>query len=166
MPAPDSFQVAVFRATVAFGDDAWNRLDAAERSFAICQELRRLDAEEAGSRPRPVSVACGMASERRARLQSGLRDRSGSARPLGNRHAIEEASALPIAAARGTKTYRIVVRSKQYGRRSYRWEIVDDNTDVTIRQSTACYGSMEEAYDCGSAELAAFCAGRAAMRVR
>ena len=165
MSAPDSFQVAVFRACTAFGDDAWNRLGSAERSFAIRQELRRLDAEEAASRQQTASVVCGMASDTRVRLRSGLRDRSGNGRSAGSRPALE-ASALPVTVARGSKTYRVVVRSKQYGRKSFRWEIVDDNTDVTIRQATAWYSTMEEAYDCGAVEMAKFCAGKAGSRQR
>ena len=159
MPAQDPFQVAVIRASSAFGDDAWNRLDAAERSFAIRQELRRLDAEQVASWSGQNPRTRGIASDKKVRRQSALPDHPGSARPRGNRCG-RKASALPVAVARGAKAYRIVVRSKQFGRRTYRWEIVEDNTDTIIRQSTAWYGTMAQAYECGSAALAAFCDSR------
>jgi hypothetical protein len=78
---------------VAAGEDAWSRLNHRERSFAICEELRRL-----------------------------------------------------------------VVRAKQSGSKGYRWEIVSDDSEAIVRQATAWYNSMAQAYDCGAAALAAFSA--------
>jgi hypothetical protein len=103
-------------------------------------------------------------SEKPVRLRSAPHDRSRTVRSLEDRCARKAASALPVAATRGAKAYRIVVRSKQFGCRSYRWEIVEDNTDTIIRQSSAWYNSMEQAYQCGTAELAVFCDGRAGSR--
>jgi hypothetical protein len=159
MPAQDPFQVAVIRASSAFGDDAWNRLDAAERSFAIRQELRRLDAEQVALWSRQSPMMRGIASDNRVWLQGAPDDRSRRARPSKNRCA-RKANAPPVMVARGAEAYRIVVRSKQFGRRTYRWEIVEDTTNNVIRQSTAWYGSMEQAYECGAAELSAFRDGR------
>src|SRR5690348_6166070 len=111
MSDPDSLQVAASRAVSAHGDDAWNRLDHRERSFAICQELRRLDAEQIASRFESLPVC------RASTAAKGRRDRK------------LESSGLPVAVLRKTKPYRILVRTKQSGGKGYRWEIVSDDTE-------------------------------------
>jgi hypothetical protein len=140
MSDPDSFQVAASRAYSAHGDEAWNRLNHRERSFAICQELRRLDAdaEQIASWLEPASA------RRSPRTRIPRRDRK------------QESSGLPVAFDRKGKTYRVVVQAKQLGRKGYRWEIVSDDTDTIVRQSTTWYCTMAQAYDCGAAALAAF----------
>ena len=142
MSDPDSFLVAASRAYSAHGDDAWNRLDHRERSFAICQELRLLDAEQIASwlEPPPARRPSRAAKVRRNRK--------------------EETIGLPVAVAGKTKTYRVVIRAKQLGSKGYQWEIVSDDTDTVVRQSTSWYGTMAQAYDCGAAALAAFSHGR------
>jgi hypothetical protein len=142
MSYPDSFQVAASRAYSGHGDDAWNRLNHRERSFAICQELRRLDAEQIASWLEPAPAR---RSPRSGKLR---RDRK------------QESRGLPVAAGEKTKTYRVVVRAKQLGSKGYHWEIVSDDTETVIRQSTTGYGSMAQAYDCGAAALAAFSPGQ------
>lgn len=146
MPDLDPFQIAALRASSSFSDDAWNRLDAAERSWAICQELRRLDADELASRRRPGPARAGKTSSKRTPRQTI---------DCRMHQAGHQSSDLP-ATARGAKTYRVVVRPNQTGIKSYRWEIVNDNTDVVLRQSRERYKTMEQAYDCGAAELATF----------
>jgi hypothetical protein len=142
MSYPDSFQVAASRAYSAYGEDAWSKLNHRERSFAICEELRRLDAEQIASWLEPASDRCTSRTVKRRR------DRK------------QESSGLPVAVAGNTKTYRVVVRAKQSGAKGYRWEIVSDDTDATVRKSTAWYNSMAQAYDCGVAALAGFSASR------
>ena len=142
MSDPDSFQVAASRAYSAHGDDAWNRLDHLERSFAICLELRRLDAEQIASWLEAAPV------RRASTAAKGRRDRK------------QESSGLPVAAGSKAKTYRVVVRAKQLGSKGYHWEIVSDDTETVIRQSTTGYGTMAQAYDCGAAALAAFSPGQ------
>ena len=146
MPDLDPFQVAALRASSSFSDDAWNRLDAAERSWAICQELRRLDAEEFASRRQPGPAKPEKASTKRTPRQT-INCRM---------HRVGHEASDPPTTARGAKTYRVVVRPNQSGTKSYRWEIVNDNTDVVIRRSPERYKTMEQAYDCGAAELATF----------
>ena len=138
MSSPDSFHVAACRAYSVYGDDAWSRLNHRERSFAIFEELRRLDAEQIASWLEPAS------SRRVSRTGKRRRDRK------------QESSGLPVAVAGNTKTYRVVVRAKQSGRKGFRWEIVSDDTDAIVRQSTTWYNFMAQAYDCGAAALAAF----------
>ena len=162
MPDRDPFQIAALRACSSFGDDAWNSLEAAERSFAICRELRRLDAEQIASRaqPGPGPARRGNASTSRALPQATDRDR------FPRRLARQEASDLPVAASRDTKSYRIVVRPNQSGPKSYRWEIVNDTNDVVLSRSPGRYKTMEQAYHCGVAELAACSRGPATLRRR
>jgi hypothetical protein len=142
MSDPDSFQVAASRAYSAHGDDAWNRLNHRERSFAICQELRRLDAEQIASWVEP---ALGRRSPHSGKPR---RDRK------------QESRGLPVAVDRKTKSYRVVVRAKQLSSKCYHWEIVSDDTETVIRQSTTGYDTMAQAYDCGAAALAAFSPGQ------
>lgn len=142
MPNPDAFQVAAYRAYSAHGDDAWNGLDHRERSFAICQELRRLDAEQIASWVELPPI------RRSPTTAKGRRDRK------------QASSDLPVAVGRKTKTYRIVVRAKQSGSKGYHWQIVCDDTDTVVRQSTTGYGTMPQAYDCGVAALAVFSPGQ------
>jgi hypothetical protein len=139
---PDPFQVAALRAYSAHGDDAWNRFDHRERSFAICQELRRLDAEQIASwlEPAPARRSPPTGRPRRDRKQ--------------------ESRGLPVAVDRKTKSYRVVVRAKQLSSKGYHWEIDSDDTQTVIRQSTTGYGTMAQAYDCGAAALAAFSPGQ------
>jgi hypothetical protein len=71
----------------------------------------------------------------------------------------QQAATLPSSTKTSTKAYRIVIRSNQSGGRSYRWEIVNDNTDVVIRRSKALFRTMEQAYDHGTVELTALGCG-------
>src|SRR4029078_12876160 len=121
MSDPDPFQVAASRAYSAHGDEAWNRLNRVERSFAICQELRRLDAEQIASWLEPAPA------RRSPRSGKPRRDRK------------QESRGLPGAVDRKTITYRVVVRAKKLGRKGYHWEIVSDDTETVIRQSTTGY---------------------------
>src|SRR5689334_6222542 len=104
MSDPDAFQVAALRAYSALGYDAWNRYDQRERSFAICQELRRLDAEQIASWLESPPI------------------RRPSTAAKGRRNRKQESSGLPVAVGRKTQTYRIVVRAKQSGSKSCYWE--------------------------------------------
>ena len=147
----DPFQVAVIRASSAVGDDVWNRLNLSERSSAICRELRRLDVEQVAS-PSGL-VGRNGAAKRRPAVHQGARQLDVASER--RRVARQEAAALPASARTSTTAYRIVIRSNQSGGRSYRWEIVNDNTDVVIRRSKARYKTMEQAYDHGTVELTA-----------
>jgi hypothetical protein len=137
MSYPDSFQVAASRAYSAYGEDAWSRLNHRERSFAICEELRRLDAEQIASWLEPAS---------------GRRTSDAGKRPRDRKR---ESIDLPVPMTGKTKVYRVVVRAKQSGSKGYRWEIVSDDTEAIVRQSATWYNSMAQAYDCGITALAA-----------
>ena len=180
LPVLDPFQVAVLRASSAFGDDVWNRLSLSERSSAICRELRRLDVEQVASRS--GLVGRNGAAKTRAAVQQGAPqqdvaseispdssaatvdcDEGCQASTAGRRRvARQQAATLPASAKTSTKAYRIVIRSNQSGGRSYRWEIVNDNTDVVIRRSKALFRTMEQAYDHGTVELTALGCGSGA----
>ena len=51
---PDDFQIAAERARERAGEDTWNRFSIHERSDAIYQQLRAIDAER-GARPSVTS---------------------------------------------------------------------------------------------------------------
>jgi hypothetical protein len=73
MSYPDSFQVAASRAYSAYGDDSWSKLKHRERSFAIYQELRRLDAEQIVSWLEPASDRRASSTGKRRRYRNSNR---------------------------------------------------------------------------------------------